>query len=212
LGLLFVVVLCKINIRQEALNCAPGARYDKTPTPRIHGVACHDKRRMLQSLNLVPTILVRPATVDCVPTILGFIRELAEYEKLLDQCVATEAALREHLFGPKPVAEARIGMLDGKPVGFALFFHSFSTFLARPGLYLEDLYVQPHARGKGVGKALLCELARLAAERGCGRLEWSVLDWNEPSINFYKRMGAVPMSEWTVYRLAGEALSRLANG
>lgn len=156
-------------------------------------------------------ISVRSATVADLSLILGFIRELAEYERLLDQCVASEDLLREHLFGARPVAEVRIGSLDQMPVGFALFFHNFSTFLARPGIYLEDLYVQPHARGKGVGKALLRAVAKLAVERNCGRLEWSVLDWNEPSIQFYKRLGAVPMSEWTAYRVSGDALRKLGS-
>ena len=144
-----------------------------------------------------------------MPLILQLIRELAEYERLADHCVATIDLLRQHIFGPHPVAEVRIGLLDGVTVGFTLFFHNFSTFLSRPGIYIEDIYVQPHARGKGVGKALLREVATLALQRNCGRLEWSVLDWNEPSINFYKSMGAVPMSDWTVFRVTGDALKKL---
>jgi GNAT superfamily N-acetyltransferase len=155
------------------------------------------------------TIEVRPATARDVPTIFGFIRELADYEKLSHAVVATEPLLRQHLFGPNPAAEVLIGLLDGVPVGFALFFRSFSTFVGRPGIYLEDIYVQPHCRGAGVGTALLKAVARLAAERNCGRLEWSVLDWNTPSINFYKKLGAVPMDEWTMFRVSGEALERL---
>lgn len=153
---------------------------------------------------------LRPAAESDIPTILGFIRELAEYEKLLDQCVATEELLARHLFGDRPKAESVIAEWEGTAVGFALFFHNFSTFLAKPGIYLEDLYVQPHMRGKGIGKALLQYLARLAVVRGCGRLEWSVLNWNEPSIGFYKSLGAKPQDEWTVYRLTGDELSKLA--
>lgn len=153
---------------------------------------------------------LRAATVEDVAIILGFIRELADYEKLLDQCVATEESLARHLFGERPVAECVLAEWDGSAVGFALFFHNFSTFLARPGIYLEDLYVQPSYRGHGIGKALLRHLAALAVKRGCGRLEWSVLDWNEPSIGFYRSLGAEPMNEWTVFRLSGAALENLA--
>lgn len=156
-----------------------------------------------------PDLRLRPATPDDCATICGFIRELAEYEKLLHECHVTPDALRTHLFGPRPAAEVTISEWRGEPVGFALYFHNFSTFLARPGIYLEDLYVQPAHRNKGIGKAVLRHLARLAVERGCGRLEWSVLDWNAPSIAFYKSLGAVPMDEWTVYRLTGEALESL---
>lgn len=159
------------------------------------------------------TTRIRTATPDDAATIVGFIRELADYERLLHECLANETALRRHLFGEGfgrgPVAEALIAELDGTPRGFALFFTNFSTFMCKPGIYLEDLYVQPACRGKGLGKALLVELARLAVARGCGRVEWSVLDWNTPSINFYKALGAVPMDEWTVFRLTGPALERL---
>ena len=155
-------------------------------------------------------ISVAPATPADVPTILSFIRELAEYEKLLDRVVATEGRLRETLFGPRPYAEVLIGRLDGRAVGYALFFHSYSTFLARPGVYLEDVYVQPAVRGRGVGKALLREVARVARDRGCGRVEWSVLDWNKPSIDFYLSLGAVPMDEWTMYRMDEAAIAKLA--
>jgi GNAT superfamily N-acetyltransferase len=147
-----------------------------------------------------------------VPTILAFIKELAEYERLSHEVVATEEMLRESLFGERVMAEVVIAYWDDEAVGFALFFHNFSTFLGRPGIYLEDLYVQPHARGKGIGRALLVHLARLAQERGCGRLEWAVLDWNEPAIRFYRNLGAVPMHEWTVFRATGESLDRLAQG
>lgn len=154
---------------------------------------------------------IRPASVADVPVILGFIRELAVYEKLLHEVVATEQALQQHLFGERPAAEVVIGEWHGEPVTFALFFGNFSTFLALPGIYLEDLYVTPSMRGKGIGKAMLTYLAWLAKQRGCGRLEWSVLDWNEPAIQFYRSIGATPMDEWTVQRLAGDALVRLAD-
>ena len=153
---------------------------------------------------------IRPATEDDVPIILSLIRELAEYERLSHEVVATEGLLRESLFGERRGAEVLIACCKGAPAGFALFFHSFSTFLGRPGIYLEDLYVKPEFRGRGIGRALLTHLARLAKERGCGRLEWSVLDWNEPAIKLYKSIGAVPMDEWTVYRVTGEALETLA--
>lgn len=153
---------------------------------------------------------IRPATEDDVPIILSLIRELAEYERLSHEVVATEGLLRESLFGERRGAEVLIACCKGAPAGFALFFHSFSTFLGRPGIYLEDLYVKPKFRGRGIGRALLTHLARLAKERGCGRLEWAVLDWNEPAIKLYKSIGAVPMDEWTVYRVTGEALETLA--
>ena len=155
-------------------------------------------------------IQIRPAVEADASLILQFIRELAEYEKLSHEVRASESLLREHLFGPRPVAEAMIAELDGEAVGFALFFHNFSTFLGRPGIYLEDLFVRPHARGKGVGRALLTEIAKLAVRRKCGRLEWAVLDWNEPAIGFYKSLGAVPMDQWTIFRVTGDALDRLA--
>jgi GNAT superfamily N-acetyltransferase len=157
-------------------------------------------------------IQIRRATPDDVPLILAFLRELATYEKLAHEVVATDADMHAALFGERPVVETVIATLDGEPVGYALFFPTFSTFLGKPGLYLEDLYVRPAARGFGVGRSLLEHLARLTVERGWGRLEWAVLDWNEPSIEFYKKMGARPMSEWTVFRLAGERLSSLALG
>ena len=153
---------------------------------------------------------IRPATEDDVPIILSLIRELAEYERLSHEVVATEGLLRESLFGERRGAEVLIACCKGAPAGFALFFHSFSTFLGRPGIYLEDLYVKPEFRGRGIGRALLTHLARLAKERGCGGLEWAVLDWNEPAIKLYKSIGAVPMDEWTVYRVTGEALETLA--
>ena len=155
--------------------------------------------------------MIRPATPEDVPTVARLIRALAEYERLAHAVVLDEGRLREHLFGPKPCVEVLLAEEAGAVVGFALFFTNYSTFLARPGIYLEDLFVEPAHRGKGHGKALLQALARLVVERGGGRLEWSVLDWNEPSIRFYKSLGAVPMNEWTVYRLADDALRALAS-
>ena len=155
---------------------------------------------------------IRAATPADAPVILELIRGLAEYEKLAHECVATEAALRETLFGARPQAEVLLAEEGALAQGFALFFHNYSTFLARRGLYLEDLFVRPEARGRGIGKALLTRLARVAVERGCGRLEWSVLDWNSDAIRFYRSLGAVPMEEWTVYRVTGSALEALAGG
>lgn len=153
--------------------------------------------------------MIRPATPADVSTIARLIRALAEYERLAHEVVLDEGRLRDHLFGSRSFAEVLLAEEANTVVGFALFFHNYSTFLGRPGIYLEDLFVEPAQRGKGHGKALLQALARLALERGCGRLEWSVLNWNEPSIQFYKSLGAEPMNEWTVYRLTGDALKRL---
>ena len=158
-----------------------------------------------------PLLSIRPATVDDVPLIRALIGELAEYERLADAAVATDADLREQLFGAHPAAEVLIGEVDGEAAGFALFFHNFSTFLGKRGLYLEDLFVRPAARGVGLGKHLMAALARIAVQRDCGRFEWSVLDWNAPAIGFYRRIGAVGMDEWTVQRLEGEALHALAS-
>ncbi|RYG22113.1 GNAT family N-acetyltransferase [bacterium] len=152
----------------------------------------------------------RPGTVEDVQLILEFIRHLAEYERLAHEVTATEEGLRLTLFGERKVAEVVFASLDGKEAGFALFFHNYSTFLAKPGLYLEDLFVLPEYRGLGVGKGLLRYLAGIALERDCGRFEWWVLDWNEPSIDFYRRQGAVAMDEWTVFRISGDALNQLA--
>lgn len=154
--------------------------------------------------------MIRPATPTDVPVIAQLIRDLAEYEKL-PQWV-DEARLRDHLFGPRPYCEVLLAEDGGRVVGFALFFHNYSTFRNRPGLYLEDLYVEPAARGSGFGKALLRALAKVAVERDCARVEWMVLDWNEPSIRFYQSLGAVPLDDWITYRLTGEALERLAKG
>ena len=153
----------------------------------------------------------RFATESDTPLILQFIRELADYEHLLDQVVADEATLADQLFRQRR-AEVLFALEEGQEVGFALFFHNFSTFLGRAGLYLEDLYVRPACRGRGVGRALLQKLAAIALERGCGRMEWWCLDWNRPSIGFYQSLGAEPMEDWTVYRLAGETLEQLAKG
>ena len=145
-----------------------------------------------------------------MPVILDLIRELAEYEREPDAVVATEAGLRDVLFGPKRSAEVLLALEEGAPVGFAVYFYNFSTWLGRPGLYLEDLFVRPAARGKGYGRALLVELANIARERGCGRMEWAVLDWNDPAIQFYRKLGAEPKSEWTVFRLTHDGIARLA--
>ena len=157
----------------------------------------------------MPELEIRAIFEEDAPLILQLIKELAEYEKLSHEVVATEDSLRRSLFGQRRFAEALIGEVEGEPAGFALFFHNFSTFLGRPGIYLEDLYVRPEFRGSGLGRALLAYLARLALERGCGRLEWSVLDWNEPAIGLYKSVGAAPVDGWTGYRVAGKALEEL---
>lgn len=154
---------------------------------------------------------IRPATVADVPIVLALIRELAEYEKLLHEVVATEALVQAALFGPKPVAECALACVSGGPVGFALYFHNYSTFMGRAGLYLEDLFVRPEYRGQGIGEALLRYLARIAVERGCARMEWAVLNWNKRAIGFYERMGAVGILDWTVFRVSGEALVRLGS-
>ena len=151
---------------------------------------------------------LRMAVEGEIPLILQFIRDIAEYERMSDQVVATEELLREWLF-EKKIAQVLIASCDGKDAGFALFFHNFSTFMGRAGLYLEDIYVRPEYRGQGLGKLFFRTLAQIAAERGCGRMEWSCLNWNEPSIRFYQSMGAVAMEDWTVYRLSGDALARL---
>lgn len=156
-------------------------------------------------------ITIRTAVEQDVPVILEFIRGLAKYERLEHEVVATEDSLRQTLFGPRPYAEVVLACDADEPLGFALFFHNYSTFLGKPGIYLEDLFVYPEARGQGIGKALLVWLAKTAVERDCGRLEWSVLDWNEPSIGFYKSLGAVLKSEWQIFRLTGEALTELAS-
>lgn len=152
---------------------------------------------------------IRPAQAGDVPDILRLIRALADYERLGHEVVATEDALRATLFGPRPAAEVLLAEEDGRPVGLALFFQNYSTFLARPGIHLEDLFVEPDFRGRGLGKALLQAVARVAVDRGCGRFEWSVLDWNQPAIDFYRALGARPLNDWTTFRVTGEALAKL---
>ena len=158
------------------------------------------------------TLFIRPATAADLPLIAQFIRDLADYERLAHEVRFDEAVLGDRLFGARPYAEVLIGEIDGSPQGFALFFHNFSTFEGKPGVYLEDLFVRPEARGSGLGKALLAALARIAIERDCARLEWWVLDWNDPAIQFYKKLGAKRMDEWTTFRVDGDALDALANG
>jgi GNAT superfamily N-acetyltransferase len=154
---------------------------------------------------------IEPATARDVPVILQLIRELAEYERAPNDVVATEEGLREVLFGEQPAAHVLIGREEGEPVAFAVYFFNFSTWLGRAGLYLEDLFVKPELRGKGYGQALLVRLAQIAHERGCGRMEWAVLDWNDPAIQFYRKLGAKPMDEWTVYRLTVDGIGALAS-
>jgi len=157
-----------------------------------------------------PQLQIVPATENDIPLILSLIKELARYERMIDEVLGTESDLRESLFGAKRYAETVIARYDGQPAGFALFFHNFSTFVGKPGLYLEDLFVHPEYRGKGIGKALLMYLAKLAVDRKCGRFEWMVLDWNSPAIEFYKSFGAVSMDSWRLFRLSGNALTELA--
>jgi GNAT superfamily N-acetyltransferase len=165
---------------------------------------------MAMSSSLLEQVRIEPAVPTDVTDIVGLIRELAEFERLLDQFVATEARLRESVFGPKPYAEVLMARLGQESIGFALFFHNYSTFRAQPGIYLEDLYVRPAFRGEGIGEAMLKRIAKLAVERGCGRFEWSVLDWNQRAVEFYKALGAEPLNEWTMFRVSGDSLIRLA--
>lgn len=157
-------------------------------------------------------LTLRSAVASDVPLIRQLIEALADYERLRDECVATDEMLSEALFGERKYAEVVLAEWDSNPAGFALFFHNFSTFLARPGIYLEDVFVKPEYRGHGIGKALLVHLARVAVERGCGRFEWSVLNWNVDAIGFYRKLGAKPQDEWTVYRVSGDDLKKLADG
>jgi GNAT superfamily N-acetyltransferase len=154
---------------------------------------------------------IRPARLEDVPIILELIRDLATYERAPEEVVATEEQLIDVLFGERPVAEVLLAFEEESPVGFAVYFYNFSTWLGRPGLYLEDLFVRPENRGKGYGRALLVELAKIARDRGCGRMEWAVLNWNEPAIKFYRALGAKPMDEWTGFRLTQEEIAKLAN-
>jgi GNAT superfamily N-acetyltransferase len=154
---------------------------------------------------------IRPAEESDVPTIMTLIRDLAEYERAPHEVVATEELLHENLFGARPAAEVLLGEEKGEPVCFALFFHNFSTWMGRRGLYLEDLFVRPEKRGRGYGRALLVRLAQLAQERSCGRMEWAVLDWNEPAIEFYRKLGARPNDDWTIFRLTREGIAALAH-
>jgi GNAT superfamily N-acetyltransferase len=168
---------------------------------------------MTQPTSAAPAALrIAPARRDDLPQIVAMVRELAEYERLLDQVRITAADLERDLFGPRPYAEAALAWEGDQPVGFALWFHNYSTFEGRPGLYLEDLFVRPACRGRGYGEALLRHLARLALERGCARFEWAVLDWNEPAIAFYRKLGAAALADWTVQRVSGDALRDLATG
>src|SRR6266478_5832491 len=159
----------------------------------------------------ITNLKIRSAHIEDVPIILELIRDLATYERAPDEVTATEEVLVDVLFGERPAAEVLLAFEGKSPVGFALFFHNFSTWLGRPGLYLEDLFVKPDRRGNGYGRALLVELAKIARDRGCGRMEWAVLDWNEPAINFYRALGARPMHEWTVFRLTRDEIARLAS-
>ena len=161
-------------------------------------------------MNIQNNFEIRPARVEDVPIILELIRALATYERAPDEVTATEEQLLDVLFGEKPVAEVLLAFEGKSPVGFAIFFHNFSTWLGRPGLYLEDLFVKPEARGKGYGRALLVQLAKIARERCCGRMEWAVLNWNDPAIQFYRSLGAKPMEEWTVFRLTLDGIAKLA--
>ena len=184
-------------------DAPPEIRRESNPDPPVrNAVFSREKKGMM------PDMHFRYATEADTAQILTFIRELADYEKMLNQVVADEETLRKWIFD-KQKAEVIFALEDGKEVGFALFFHNFSTFLGRAGIYLEDLYVRPAYRGKGYGKGLITKLAQIAVERGCGRLEWWCLDWNRPSIDFYRSLGAEPMDDWTVYRIAGDTLTKL---
>ena len=171
----------------------------------------HASWRISTGVNTAGNFRIRPAGVDDVPVILELIRDLATYERAPNDVTATEEQLVEVLFGERPAAEVLLAFEGQSPVGFAVFFYNFSTWLGRPGLYLEDLFVKPEERGKGYGRALLVELAKIARGRDCGRMEWAVLNWNEPAIKFYRTLGAKPMDEWTVFRLTGGEIAKLAD-
>jgi ribosomal protein S18 acetylase RimI-like enzyme len=208
-----------------AAGAAAAANTPAVPFPRLGCASTSSARHWAatpplecagaMAYNPVPSLLekhsmIRPATPADIPVIAQLIRDLSEYEKLTHEVKLDEKRLHEHLFGPRRYAEVLLAEEKGSVVGFALFFHNYSTFLAKPGLYLEDVFVKPAHRGAGHGKALLRELARIAVQRDCGRFEWSVLDWNEPAINFYKKLGAMPMHEWSIFRLTGDALRKFA--
>ena len=206
-------ILCpqsEADCRKSASLCGQSITRCARPSPEGHDR--HPGFHLGSGIGRIRLIQIRKAEVNDVPLILEFIQSLAEYERLRDSCVATEEKLRATLFSENPAAEVIIARDGAEPMGFALFFHNYSTFLAQRGIYLEDLFVKPAARGKGVGFALLSELARIAVERGCGRLEWAVLDWNELAIDFYKRIGAVPLDDWTTFRMTGDSLISLAKG
>lgn len=177
---------------------------------QLSGTKTSDQTPLTFRTALLMSFSIRPARADDAETLATLILELARFEQLESEARATPEALREHLFGPRPYAEALIAEVDAQPVGFALFFHNFSTFRGQPGLYLEDIFVRESHRGRGIGKAMLTKLAKLALERGCGRLEWVVLNWNDAAIDFYRYLGGRPMSDWTTYRVDEEALERLA--
>lgn len=188
-------------------HCRPGG-----PPQRLARDGCHLSRLRGQNVGMSEAFTLRPAAPADLPAIVGLIRELADFEHLSHLVVVTPESLQPHLFGSKPAAEAVVAEVQGQVVAFALFFTNFSTFLGRPGLYLEDLYVQPAHRGAGLGKALLQHLGALAVERGCGRFEWSVLDWNKNAIRFYEKMGATVMPDWRICRVTGEALASFGRG
>ncbi len=182
---------------------APHERFHKVASVRVSW-------RISSEVNTSERFEIRPARVEDVPIILELIRDLATYERAPHEVTATEEQLLDVLFGERPAADVLLAFEEESPVGFAVYFYNFSTWLGQPGLYLEDLFVKPEKRGKGYGRALLVELAKIALDRGCGRMEWAVLDWNEPAINFYRTLGAKPMDEWTVFRLTRDGIAKLA--
>ena len=188
------------------MACGPGSSIPATTAVAPFGVSW----RISSRVKTAHTFQIRPARVEDVPVILQLIRDLATYERAPHEVTATEEQLVDVLFGERPAAEVLLAFEGKSPVGFAVYFYNFSTWLGRPGLYLEDLFVRPDNRGKGYGRALLIELAKIARDRGCGRMEWAVLDWNEPAIKFYHSLGAKPMDEWTVFRLTRDGIARLA--
>ena len=192
------------------MACAKGAETGIIHLTRPSITPIDEKEEVMMIATDTRGFQIKSATESDVSVILSFVKKLARYERLLHEVVATKELLRETLFGKRRTAEVVIGYLETKPVGFVLFFHNYSTFLGKPGLYIEDLFVDEDYRRRGYGRALLLHVARLAKERGCGRLEWSVLDWNQPAIDFYKKLGALPMNEWTVFRVAGKSLDELA--